>query len=346
MKIEAEVVETQNNGVMAKYFLKLSVGTKINKIRKCEEEIQAGLKAYAKPIIKVVPGRGLVSIELPIGKQKEVYFKDITYSDETELPLVLGKTYDGNNLIYDLIKCPHLLIAGTTGSGKTIMLHSIICGLIASNKNVKFMMIDPKMIELSYYNGIKQLLRPVITEMDDEDEKHPALSILDLLIEEMENRFSNFLDASVNSIIDYNKKYDEELPYIVLIIDEFSSLMGQNIKKEFQEKLCILAQKSRSCGIHIIIATQRPSVDVITGIIKANFPARISCRVVSQTDSRVILDQNGAEKLTGIGDALLNCGTFDMLRFRGAYISIDEIQKVCYSNRDKSNIFKRLWRLF
>lgn len=341
LKIKAEVVEVQNNGTISKYFLRLSPGTKVDKLEKYATEIALGLKAFSRPIVKAITERGLVSVELLTQQQKEVAFSSIMpaleYAKE-EIPVILGKTHDGDDLIIDLAKMPHLLLAGATGSGKSVMLHSLICSTILSNKNIKLALIDPKTVEFSYYKNIKQLLYPVVSDPEN------ALDVLDDLIDEMEYRFSVMAKKSVNNIIDYNAKTAKNLPYIVLVIDEFSDLM-QSFRKDFQSKVTVLAQKSRACGIHIILATQRPSVDVVTGLIKANFPSRVSCRVSSAVDSRVVLDRNGAERLLGSGDALLNCGTFEMLRFKGAYLGVDEITKVCDSNKRSTllDFWKKLW---
>lgn len=267
-----------------------------------------------------------MGVELLTKPIEKVTFEEISedlHSNNNELPLVLGRTHDGNNLITDLTIMPHLLVAGTTGSGKSIMLHSILTGLIMSNRSVKFALIDPKKVEFTHYSDLKQLMYPVITDSDN------ALDVLSDLVCEMEARFVTMAKASVNTITDFNrKKPRKKMPYIVLVIDEFSDLM-HTAKKQFQTQLCLLAQKSRACGIHIIMATQRPSVDVVTGLIKANFPSRISCRVSSLPDSRVILGCSGAEKLLGKGDALIHSIGHDMLRFQGAFIDSNKIQQVC-----------------
>jgi len=324
LKIGADVIKIENNGTMSKYYLRLHPGAKVSKIERCATEIALGIKAYSKPIIRVVTEEGLVIVELLTDPVKLVDFNDIIMSDEEGrvIPLMLGRTHDGEDLIADLAEMPHLLIGGTTGSGKSVLLHSILSGIIMSEKNVKLVLIDPKKVELSYYSNIKQLMYPVITDPDD------ALSVLSDLVNEMEARFKQMSKASVNNIAELKP----ELPYIVIIIDEFSDLM-HTAKKEFPKKLCMLAQKSRACGIHIIMATQRPSVDVVTGLIKANFPARISCRVSSLTDSRVILGCSGAEKLLGKGDSLISSVGYDMIRFQGAYISPDEIQNLCETQK-------------
>lgn len=342
LKIKAEVVGEESNGVMTRYFLQLHPGAKVGKIENCATEIALGLKSYSKPIIKILMDRGLISLEVltkPINSVSYSYLLSEFKKSNASLPLLLGLSHDGYSVIADLTKMPHLLIAGATGSGKSVLLHSIINSL-SENNNTKLILIDPKMVEFNYYNDIDNLLYPVINSSDD------ALDVLLQLNLEMQNRFRLMSKVSVNNIEKYNIKLKKKMPYIVLIIDEFSDLMHSS-KKEFQKNLCMLAQKSRACGIHIIIATQRPSVDVVTGLIKANFPARISCMVSSLTDSRVILDSGGAEKLLGKGDSIINAPGYDMVRFQGAYLNQEEILKLCNNHkRDRfyniKNFFRRI----
>jgi DNA segregation ATPase FtsK/SpoIIIE, S-DNA-T family len=340
LKIKADIVGVENNGTISKYYIRLHPGTKVSKIENCATEIALGVKAYSKPIIRIIPEQGLVCIELLTKQISNVNFSEFDQyfdgrlQESGNLPMILGRTHDGLDLITDLSTMPHLLIAGTTGSGKSVLLHSILASLIKANDYTKFALIDPKQVELSYYDNISNLLYPVITDAA------AAEDVLSDLVEEMEMRFKLLNKASVNNIVSYNKVASKKLSYIVLAIDEFSDLMHAS-KKAFQTKLCVLAQKSRACGIHIIIATQRPSVDVITGLIKANFPARISCKVSSLIDSRVVLDRPGAEKLLGHGDALINSGGLDMVRFQCAYINTEEIQKLC-NNRQRTKWSKIL----
>ena len=327
LKLKADIVRVETNGTITKYYLQLHPGAKVSKIENCATEIALGVKAYGKPIIRVIPEQGLVCIELLTEQINTVLFNEFSICGQQhgELPVILGRTHDGQSLIADLAIMPHLLIAGTTGSGKSVLLHSILASLIKYNNNVRLALIDPKQVELSYYANIKQLLYPVVTNPED------ALDVLSDLVDEMETRFGQLHKLSVNNIQIYNKKTGNALPYIVLVIDEFSDLM-HTYKKEFQTKLCLLAQKARACGIHIVIATQRPSVDVITGAIKANFPSRVSCKVFSLVDSRVVLDRGGAEKLLGRGDALINSIGLDMVRFQGAFIDTNEIERLCLNN--------------
>lgn len=335
LKIKADVVSSETNGTMSKYYLRFRPGGKIGKLERCANEIALGLKSYSIPIIRIIPERGLVSVELLTKSQDTVLFSDLIHSLNTyidlkqmQLPVILGREHTGEDLIVDLASMPHLLIAGTTGSGKSVLLHSIICSFLQlPYQNIKLALIDPKSVEFTCYKEVKQLMYPIINYADD------AYDILSDLVEEMDKRFKVMTKSSVNTIYAYNqKKLKDKMPYIVLIIDEFSDLI-QISKKVFQSKLSRLAQKSRACGINIIISTQRPSADVVTGIIKANFPARISCRVTSSINSRVVLDKTGAEKLLGNGDALLNSSIHDMLRFKGAFINPDEIKMLCEDNK-------------
>lgn len=341
LKIDAEVVHTEHNEVMSKYYLRLKNGTRVSKIERCATEIALGIRAYSKPILQVIPQDGLISLELLMNPLKDIRFSSLANtfrktSSDVKLPLLLGVGHNGKNIIPDLSKMPHLLIAGTTGSGKSVMLHSIINGLI-ENTNIRLALIDPKKVELSYYQNIRHLLYPIAVDADS------AMDILSDLVDEMEFRFYKMQNKSVNSIDNM-----KGMPYIVLVIDEFSDLMYTS-KKNFQKYICMLAQKSRACGIHIVIATQRPSAEVVTGLIKANFPSRISCMVTSLVDSRVILDSGGAEKLLGAGDALIKAPGYNMVRFQGAYISNEEVVGRCqlYERTKFSkikNFFKRLAR--
>ena len=329
LKIKADIVGVENNETISKYYLRLHPGERVKKIESYANEIALGLKAYSIPIIRLITEEGLVSIELLTKPQKTVNFYDIQeklLASDLNLPVILGNLHSGDPLIADIAKMPHMLIAGTTGSGKSVMLHSIICSLIIKS-NVKLILVDPKNVEFNFYQNIKQLMYPIINYSDD------ANDILSDLIKEMDYRFKIMAKSSVQNIDEFNsKKYKKSMLYIILIIDEFSDFM-QTAGKEFQSKLSRLAQKSRACGIHIIIATQRPSADVITGVIKANFPTRVSCKVTSAINSRIILDKKGAENLIGKGDALIDSTSHDMLRFKGAYIKSDEIQEICKVNK-------------
>lgn len=338
LKIKANVVKVETNNVMTKYYLRLQPGGKLNSLERCSNELVLGLKAYSAPIIKLIPEQGLISVELITKKQELVSFFDLQDSlinSDHALPIILGKTCMGEDLIEDLAKMTHILVAGTTGSGKSVLLHSIICSLINGKRQVKLALIDPKNVEFSNYTNINHLLYSVANYADE------AYSIIDDLIDIMEDRFKLMSAYSVNEIGKFNdKKPKKSFPYIVLVIDEFSDLMMMS-KKEFQVKLSRLAQKGRACGIHIIVGTQRPDAGVVSGVVKACMVSRISCKVISAVNSRVILDQNGAEKLLGKGDALLNSFSHNMTRFQGAYISPKDVQMICENN--KRSLLNRMW---
>lgn len=340
LKIKADVIRTEKSKNVEKFFLKLHPSTRVDKIEKYATEIALGMKSYGKPIIKPITEQGLVSVELLISAQENVIFdsllSDLNKSTH-ELPIIIGRTLFGANLILDLTKLPHLLIAGSTGSGKSVLLHSIISSLILNKNEVDLILIDPKMVELSCYGGIKNLVSPIIIEPES------ALKVIEGLIEEMNDRYRLLARKKVNNITEYNKKTNRKMSYLVLVIDEFADLI-YSVKKEFEKALSILSQKARASGIHIILATQRPSVDVVSGNIKANFPARICFKVPSFIDSRVILDIGGAEKLMGAGDGLIVSTQHDLVRFKGAYISLQEIEKIVKEN--KLNTLDKLFRKF
>jgi DNA segregation ATPase FtsK/SpoIIIE, S-DNA-T family len=284
-------------------------------------------------IIAPIPGKAVVGIEIPNKVRQTVYLREIIESPTFEasrpyLSLALGKTISGEPFVADLTKMPHLLVAGSTGSGKSVSLNSMICSILikATPMNVRFLMIDLKMLELSPYDGIPHLLLPVVTNPKN------AKASLRWLIDEMERRYSKMAEIGVRNIDKYNqrivKQDQESLPYIVVVIDELADLMMVSTK-EVEEYIARLAQMARASGIHLILATQRPSVDVLTGIIKANFPARISCKVFSKVDSRTILDTNGAEALLGYGDMLfLSPGISRLQRLHGPYVSEGEIKRI------------------
>jgi S-DNA-T family DNA segregation ATPase FtsK/SpoIIIE len=243
-----------------------------------------------------------------------------------KIPLTIGRRINGLPLTIDLLDLPHLLVAGTTGSGKSILLHNIINNLLKL-PNVTMALIDPKRVEFSYYNKISKLFAPTAKDVNS------SIELLDKLIVEMERRFEILEKNGCRSI----SEYKGEMKYIVLIIDELADLM---MSSEFlaQDKICRLAQKSRACGIHLIAATQRPSAYVVTGLIKANFPVKISCQVNSAIDSRVVLDRNGAEKLTGKGDAIIDGGKYKFERFKGSFISEECILNNVEENKSWWNI--------
>ena len=278
--------------------------------------------------ISTIPGRSTIGIELPNTVRENVYLSEIILSKEykrkdIKLPIALGKSISGNPIIGDLTSMPHLLIAGTTGSGKSVCINTIILSLLYKHTpdKCKFILIDPKMIELSTYEGIPHLLCPVITE------PKRAASVLGWVVKEMESRYRLMTKDGVRNIDGYNEKHSLPMPYIVVIVDEMSDLMlvaGKEIENYIQK----LSQMARAAGIHIIMATQRPSVDVITGTIKANFPTRVSFQVSSKIDSRTILGEQGAEQLLGKGDMLFMSSANRIIRIHGPYVSEREIEKI------------------
>ncbi|MDD5246512.1 MAG: DNA translocase FtsK, partial [Candidatus Omnitrophica bacterium] len=279
-------------------------------------------------IVAPIPGKARVGIEVPNIQSNLVYLKETLASDEfqnydSKLTLALGKDIAGHPVITDLADMPHLLIAGTTGSGKTVCVNSLILSMLfrCTPNELKFVMVDPKMVELAPFNGLPHLLCPVVT-----DAKKAAVA-LGWVVSEMEQRYQLLAKVGARNIEAYNEK-QEKIPYIVIIIDELADLMMVS-RDQIETAITRLAQLSRAVGIHLILATQRPSVDVITGVIKANFPSRISFKVASKVDSRTVLDMNGADKLLGKGDMLfLRPGEEKLIRAQGTLVTDEEIEKV------------------
>lgn len=367
--VEGEVVEVKPGPVVTMYEFAPAPGVKVSKIAGLSDDLTMALKALSIRIVAPIPGRGVVGIEIPNKERETVWLKDILESEEFhktggKLPMALGKDIFGRTVVADLAKMPHLLVAGSTGSGKSVSINTMILSLLyrATPEDVRIIMVDPKMLELSIYEGIPHLLLPVVT-----NPKKAALALA-WAVREMERRYKLMADKGVRNIDGYNRKLareekekeelkkkgqvvvepvepDEEelpeielaegeeldhghLPYIVVIVDELADLM-MVAGREIEESIARLAQMARASGIHLILATQRPSVDVITGLIKANFPTRISFKVFSRTDSRTILDSMGAETLLGMGDMLfLPPGTGALQRVHGAFVSELEVQRV------------------
>ena len=350
-KIEARVVEVQKGPTITQYEVSLAAGIKVNKIINLADDLAMALKAQSVRIVAPIPGKSTVGIEVPNKLRAAVQIRELLESEEyrTEdykLPLALGKDVAGNPVIADLGEMPHLLIAGSTGSGKSVCINTIIVDTIMSRTpdEVKLILVDPKMVELAQYENIPHLLAPVVTDM----KKAPA--VLNWMVDKMEERYELFAMAGVRHIAAFNalgreklrerlkdkieeeriEEVPERLPFMVIIIDELADLM-MTASKEVEASITRLSQKSRAVGIHVILATQRPSVDVITGLIKANMPSRISFQVASRVDSRTILDRNGAEKLLGKGDMLyLPPGTSALQRVQGTFISDKEIRDVVH----------------
>jgi S-DNA-T family DNA segregation ATPase FtsK/SpoIIIE len=327
--IEGEVVSISPGPVITTFEFKPAPGIKISKIQSLVDDLALGLSAKSVRIVAPIPGKNVIGIEISNPQREWVYLKEILQSSvfqksSSPLTIALGKDISGNPVVTDLRKMPHLLIAGSTGSGKSIFLHCVILSLIYKNtpEQVRFLMIDPKRIELSVYDEIPYLLHPVVLE------PKMATKALRWLVNEMERRYSLFEEVGTRNLESYNDQFEEKMPYIVMIIDELADLMVVS-SKEVETLLTRLAQMARAAGIHLLVATQRPSVDVITGLIKVNFPARISFQVTSKVDSRTILDTQGAEKLLGAGDMLfMPPGASYLERFHGPYVSEKEVKHI------------------
>jgi S-DNA-T family DNA segregation ATPase FtsK/SpoIIIE len=369
--VEGKVVEVKPGPVITMYELEPAPGVKINKITNLSDDLALALRAPSIRIIAPIPGKAAVGIEIPNNTREPVQLLDVLdhetfLQSSLKLPIALGVDIVGSPMITDLIRMPHLLIAGTTGSGKSVCLNAMICSILfkAQPDDVKFIMIDPKRLELSAYEGIPHLLHPVVVN------PKKASLVLRWATEEMERRYEAISELGVKGIDAYNRLIEkarsgkgkaalsakeraedhedysvdgfkaaplklpadiatrQKLPYIVIVIDELADLM-MVAQRNVEESLARLAQMARAAGIHLILATQRPSVDVITGVIKANFPTRISFQVSSKVDSRTIIDQHGAEKLLGAGDMLfIPPGTSKLARIHGAYVSDKEIDRI------------------
>ena len=327
--VTGKVVSIHYGPVVTMFEFQPSPGVKVSRIANLSDDIAMAMKALGVRIVAPIPGKDVVGIEIPNDHREAVYFREIIGSNRfkaspSPLTMALGKDIFGKPFVTDLKKMPHLLVAGATGSGKSVGLNTIICSILykATPREVKFIMVDPKMLEFSVYNGVPHLITPVITD------PKKAASALSWAVLEMERRYALLTQEGVRNIEGYNRVAEEPLPYIVVVIDELADLM-MVAAKDVETLIARLAQKARAAGIHLVVATQRPSVDVITGLIKANFPSRISFKVTSKVDSRTILDTMGAEKLLGMGDMLfLPPGSSDLVRLHGAYISDEEILRV------------------
>jgi S-DNA-T family DNA segregation ATPase FtsK/SpoIIIE len=332
--VSGKVTEIRPGPVITMFEYKPAPGIKINKIAALENDLAMGLSALSIRIVAPIPGKDVIGIEVPNAKRELVVLRELLEDpefskSESMLTLALGKDIAGLPFYMDLRKAPHLMIAGTTGSGKSVLLNAVITSMLykASPYELKFIMIDPKMLELSVYEDIPHLLHPVVTE------PKKAAAALRWAVQEMDNRYRILSDEGVRDIETHNRnvkrlnredKWEKILPYIVIVLDELADLM-MVAPSEIKESITRLSQKARAAGIHLIVATQRPSADIVAGLIKANFPARISFLVFSKIDSRIILDAGGAERLLGKGDMLfLEPGTSKLLRLQGALISDEE----------------------
>ncbi len=346
--VSGKVVAVSPGPVVAMYEFEPAPGIKINKVVNLADDLALALRAESIRIVAPIPGKGVIGIEIPNAERDIVRLKDIIASEaferqKSKLTLALGKDIMGNPLTTDLARMPHLLIAGATGSGKSVGLNAMICSILykATPDDVKLILIDPKRIELSIYEGIPHLIVPVVTDAKK------ATRALHWAVKEMERRYALMAEKGVRNIYRFNQKSvkeqgvakdntrsedsgvsEEKLPLVLIVIDELADLMLV-ASRDVELALTRLAQMARAAGIHLLIATQRPSVDVLTGIIKANFPTRLSFQVSSRTDSRTILDANGAENLLGNGDMLLlPPGTAKLQRIHGAYVSESEIRRI------------------
>ena len=329
--IEVKIVKAIVGPSITQFQILPTPGTKVSKIVNLSNDIALNLAAKDVRIEAPIPGKSLIGIEIPNTINELVTMKEVFVNDEDNSPLsvALGKDVSGESIFTRIDKTPHLLIAGSTGSGKSVCVNTIITSILLKNKpdKVKLIMIDPKMVELSIYDGIPHLLTSVVTD------PIKAADVLHKVVLEMENRYREFARARVRNMEGYNKIAAKdpdykELPYIVVIIDELADLMMVS-SKEVEESIARIAQKARAAGIHMIIATQRPSVDVITGVIKTNIPSRIAFAVSSSIDSRTILDKSGAETLLGKGDMLyLSADSSKPVRIQGAFLSDEEVEKV------------------
>ena len=332
--VSAKVENVSVGPAITRYELKPAEGVRVSKIANLADDIALNLAAETIRIEAPIPGKQAVGIEVPNKEKESVHLREVLESEEfqnnkSKLTVALGKDVAGNIQLADIAKMPHVLIAGSTGSGKSVCINTIISSIIYNAKpsEVKLVMVDPKVVELSVYNGIPHLLIPVVTD------PKKAAGALAWAVQEMDDRYNKFASKGVRDLKGYNKAIEKEggigkLPQIVIIVDELADLM-MVAAKDVEEAICRLAQKARAAGMHLVIATQRPSVDVITGLIKANIPSRIAFAVSSQVDSRTILDSVGAEKLLGKGDMLFfPSGAPKPIRVQGAFISDEEVEKV------------------
>lgn len=339
--VDANVKQVTKGPSVTRYEIQPSPGVKVSKIVNLQDDIALGLAASGVRMEAPIPGKAAIGIEVPNSEQTPVFLREVIdnkdfQTSNNKLAFALGKDIAGKSVIGDLATMPHTLIAGATGSGKSVCINTLIVSLLYkySPKEVRLLMVDPKVVELSIYNGIPHLLIPVVTD------PKKAAAALNWAVNEMNKRYNLFSESSVRNIEGYNALFDkgiieEKLPYMVIIVDELADLM-MTCPNDVEDYICRLAQKARAAGIHLIIATQRPSVDVITGVIKANIPSRISFAVSSGIDSRTILDQTGAEKLLGRGD-MLYCpmGENKPVRVQGAFISEEEVERVVNFIKDE-----------
>jgi S-DNA-T family DNA segregation ATPase FtsK/SpoIIIE len=331
-EVDGRIVQVSPGPIITSYEFEPAPGVKISRVVNLADDLALSLKAASVRIVGPIPGRGTVAVEVPNPEAATVYLREIFVSAEFadskgRLPLALGKDVTGTPVVADLTAMPHLLVAGATGSGKSVGLNSMICSILykATPADVRFLLIDPKRLELSVYEGIPHLLAPVVTDARE------AAARLRWIVGKMDERYKTLQAKQVRNIEGYNRAVpaEERLPYWVVVIDELADLMMVSAG-EVQTSLVRLAQIARAVGIHLIVATQRPSVDVVTGLIKANFPTRIAFQVASKVDSRTVLDGNGAEQLLGRGDMIyVPPGANKQMRVHGAWVADDEVKGIC-----------------
>jgi S-DNA-T family DNA segregation ATPase FtsK/SpoIIIE len=341
-------VEIETGPVIAQFEVELEAGLRLSRITSLADDLAIALRVPSVRIVAPIPGKNTVGIEVPNSERQLVRIREVIEESQSKtakmrIPIFLGKDVSGKPMVVDLTTLPHLLIAGRTGTGKSVCLNTLIVSMLMTRRpdEVKMLMIDPKMVELSCYKSLPHLMHPVVTDM------RKAEAILAWAVDKMEERYALLARAGVRHITSYNQLGEEELmerlhpeseeereniptqlPFIVIVADEMADLM-MTAAKEVVQHIIRLAQKSRAVGIHLVLATQKPTVDVITGLIKSNLPARIAFQVASRTDSRVVLDEMGADKLLGNGDMLfLWPGTSTLLRGQGTYVSDDEINSI------------------
>ena len=337
-RVQAQVVHVTHGPAVSRFELELAPGTKVNKVAELEKDIAYGMEATSVRIEAPIPGKSLVGVEVPNRQIETVTLREVLSSERMQnaksiLTVALGKDLTGTPIVCDLAKMPHMLIAGQTGSGKSVCINAIINSLLyrASPDEVKLILVDPKVVELQCYNGIPHLLIPVVND------PHKAAAALAWAVAEMKERYDRFAERKVRNVDGYNaslKSSEKPMARIVIIIDELADLM-MVCKKDVEEYICRLTQLARAAGIHLIVATQRPSVDVITGLIKANIPSRIAFKTAQSVDSRTILDRNGSEQLLGWGDMLyLPTGAFAPTRVQGCFLSDEEVNRIVKHVRD------------
>lgn len=339
--VDARVTDVTEGPSVVRFEVQPAPGVKVNKVTNLTDDLKLAMAAIDLRMEAPIPGKNAIGIEVPKQNRSPVVLREILETDEfrqhpSPLAVALGLDITGHPSVIDLNAMPHGLIAGSTGSGKSVCINSILLSLLykSSPDEVKLLLIDPKVVELAFYENIPHLAAPVVTDPKE------ATMTLKWSVQEMERRYQLFASAGVRDIKGYNRKEDKEehLPYLVIVIDELADLM-MIAPQDVEESICRIAQKARACGIHLLVATQRPSVDVITGLIKANIPTRAAFAVSSMADSRTILDAGGAERLIGRGDMLFSeNGASRFVRLQGTYVADEEIERVTATGKIEQNL--------